>query len=190
MRTALYQRSLIMAHLMAGNRLTRLGASRRAIWVIGQAAQRRRWADFPHRRPGSPAPWSASRTACGTRTTALSVPSQRTGEPGQMGHYQRPLVLVPRMPLGIGVAGAGYDTKLHAPSAPSRRVMERRPGICSKTAPQTRGHSCSSSPLKKCVRCGGPRIRGQCVRREAVVWVNLRVSPGVLAAESSVPRAE
>jgi len=33
---------------MEGNRLTLLGASRSAMWCIGQAAQRRRWADFPH----------------------------------------------------------------------------------------------------------------------------------------------
>ena len=35
-------------HLMAENRFTRLGASRSAMWCIGQAAQRRRWTDFPH----------------------------------------------------------------------------------------------------------------------------------------------
>ena len=35
-------------HLMAENRFTRLGAVRSAMWCIGQAAQRRRWTDFPH----------------------------------------------------------------------------------------------------------------------------------------------
>ena len=34
-------------HLMAENRFTRLGASRSAMWCIAQAAQRRRWTDFP-----------------------------------------------------------------------------------------------------------------------------------------------
>jgi len=40
-----------LSHLMASNQSTRQGAKRRAMWGIGQASQRWRWADLAHRRP-------------------------------------------------------------------------------------------------------------------------------------------
>ena len=64
-RRALEHRFLVRNHLMVQNRFIRLGAKRGAMRGIGQALQRRRWADLAHRRPVFRARWTSLRPTCG-----------------------------------------------------------------------------------------------------------------------------
>jgi hypothetical protein len=69
-----------------------LRASRSAMWCIGQAAQRRRWTDFPHpdrnhmlialtNGPGDFARWRRCLALVVCNTTARNPPSQRPKSP-------------------------------------------------------------------------------------------------------------
>ena len=45
-----YQRFVVLTHLMVPNRFVREGAECSAMWCIGQASRRTRWAELAHRR--------------------------------------------------------------------------------------------------------------------------------------------
>jgi len=81
-----------MAHLMAQNRSTRLGAVRGATWVVSQALQRRRWAVLCHLRPVA----FARQLRCALLVVPVPLRNTRLSggqnQSGQMGHYQEPLV--------------------------------------------------------------------------------------------------
>jgi hypothetical protein len=72
---------------------SRLGGRRGAMRAIGQAAQHGRRAKPPHRRPPSFVRRRRPRAACGARIAAQPAPIRRAQDGGEMGPYQRDLVV-------------------------------------------------------------------------------------------------